>query len=437
MNKFYFVMAASALMFCACSDKENEPNPEEQGNGSMKEYTSEESKEYLSDTSTEFLNMFNPADQTDAINLAAYFSDEYGDFDMPEEFYFEDDQDANYSPSRFFRNLSRGVRGDVDALTRSTYTYTYNINFERCSGIYEPNSNRETWLKTGSSNDIIFRFTDANGASCELKASKSGDDSKIDFNYTDEDYYDTEKYYYYISIPHTIDVTLKQAGKVIFTGKVTSSVDVKGHTLSIESTTTCANISVAAKVNGTDTELNASSSASVNGNAVMNSSAKISGQHLCDKSYLEKMDDDDFGTILNSAVAKVDVLGKVQAYGNAEYYESFGDDLDFYIDSWDDFSESQAKSKIQNACDRLNSHVKAYIRYNNTATDQAKLSFVPLLDEWGSDNEYWDYRTSVNLVFPDGSSYNMESYFEKFTSVSNKWESLIDAYDRAWNRAVR
>ncbi|MCM1450730.1 MAG: hypothetical protein NC102_00515 [Clostridium sp.] len=434
---YYFALAAGALMLSACSDSDNDGENGGNGTGSMEEYTSEESKQYLTETATEVMNLLNPSDQADAISLAAYFTETFGDFDLPSNFDFESNGGKSYSPADFFSNLGRGARGEVDALSRSVYTYTYNINFERCAGIYEPV--RGEWAKTGNSDDIIFRFNDANNAACELKATKSGSNSDIDFNYTEEDYYDTEEYYYYISIPQTVNVSLKQGSKSLFEGKVISSIDVKGHSLSVDASATLANISAASKVTGNDNEINGNATITIDGKEVATSSAKVNGKHLCDKSYLEdKLSDDDLYSLLSSGEAKADVLGKVQAYGNGTYYSGMEEDLDTYYGSWDDLSKDQAQSKMQSVCDRLNKNIKVYLRYDGTATDQAKLSFVPEFEEWGTSSyPGWEYWISQNLVFPDGTSYNMESYFDRFTSVSSKWQSLLDAYERAWNRAVR
>ncbi len=438
--KLYSVLLASALAMGACSDKDNKEGgpltPEVPGGGDLpagSTYTPEQSKQFLTETANDVMGLFNPADQADAINVAGYFSENFADFELPEEFDFEVAPD--YSPARFFRNLSRGARGDVDALSRATDVYMYHISFDRCTGVYEPNCRYEEWEKVESSNDIVFRFPDANGMICELRATKSGSNSEIDFTITDDDYYYSEEYQYFISLPHTVDVNLKRGSQPIFAGRVVSSVSVSNHTLNVETTASCANLAVYALVNGTDSQITSTTTASVNGSVIVTANAKLNGRHLCDKSYLENIDEDMLASMLNTAEARVDVMGRVQAYGNATYYDSFFDDLSMYYGYYDGYSQSQATSRIQGICDRLNSKVDAYLCYNNTSTRQAALSFVPMLDEWGYG--YWESSVSQNLIFADGTSYNLESYFEKFTSVTSRWESLQDAYESAWKRATR
>ncbi|MDE5876446.1 MAG: hypothetical protein K2H47_03005 [Muribaculaceae bacterium] len=441
LDKLGYAVVALAML-AGCSDNDPDPvdNPDgPQGSGEMTEMSPEESKEFLTATSTEFLNLFNPSDQSEAIEVAAYFQKVYGDFDMPQQ--FRDLEEVRYaSPAKYFRAIHRAASGDVDALTRAAYTYTYHINFDRFAGKYEPVSSREEWVKTGDSKDIIFVFTDGNNRQCELKASKGAGTSDFDYSYTDEGdgYYDDETYNYYLSIPKEIKVTLTVGGKVLADSKVVSDINVNGHSLRMETTATLCNLTVNAAVNGTDIKVQANMEAYVSGKKALSSYATVNGHDLCNKNKIEDLidrDDADYmlSSMLTDGECGGDVLGKVQVYGQMKYYKGMVDDLDNYWGSYNYGSKNEAKIACEQVCDKLNANVKTQMRYNGTATDQATLVFVPYLYDWSYD---WEYALEANLLFPDGTTYSVDSYFDKFTTVTNKWEALIDAYDRAWSNAL-
>ncbi len=435
------VLALGVL--ASCSDK-NDDGPIDQPKGDMEVMTPEESKTYLQNTATEFLDLFKPADQKEVIELAAYFSDEYGDYELPSNFDIEEEEDDDilyYSPAKYIKNLADAARGDLDGLTRAAYVYTYNINFDRFTGIYEPNKRNEEWVKTGDSKDIIFRFTDKNGQTVELKATQAGGTSDFDFSYSETyEYYDEkETYNYYISIPKTVTATLTQGGKELANSTVTSSIDVNGHKVNAEVSANMCNLAVSAKVDGNDTKVTANTIYYMNGNKVASAQASVNGHDLCNKDKWQKVaeaeDDDEVNNLLATMLDKgdcaADVLGKVQVYGELTYYKEASDDLDFCIGFPND--KTLAKTACQAACDRLNKNVKAQLRYDGTKTDQATLLFQPYLDEWGSYDSNWEYYPECVLLFPDKTTYSFESYFEKFTNVSNKFDTLIDAYEKLWD----
>lgn len=434
-----FAMAAAAMTITGCGKDDNKggddpigPDGPVEPSGEMKTMTPEESKTFLQDAATELLDLFKPADQKDAIELAAYFQDQYGDLDMPEEFDIDDDDDDYWgAPARFIQLVGRAARGDVDALTRASYHYSYNINFDRFAGIYEPSRREEAWVKTGNSSDIIFKFAGKNGENCELKVTKSGSDSEINFEVEDEDWYwdDTYYYEYNIRIPHNVKATLKAGSKELASADVTSSINLDGHTMSVSATATVCNLKAEVAMDGNNSNIAADTKFYVNSQRVAYAYAKINGRNLCDPEREQS---------LTSGNCSADVLGKVQAYGDLTYSDRLADDLDAYWSYWDGISKSEGERQCQKACDRINDSIVTKLCYNGTATKQASLQFVPYIDEWGwYDEEHWDCRPVAQLLFPDGTTYDVDSYFERFTTVANKFESLIDAYERVWNNAVR
>lgn len=435
----YAVIALLCLSGCSDSDPKDEPDGP-QGSGSMTEMSPEDSKEFLTSTATEVLDLFNPADQSEAIDLAAYFDKTYGDLDLPDEF-LELEEDEYASPAAYMKAIRRASSGDIEALTRAAYSYSYNINFDRFAGKYEPS--RYQWVKTGNSKDIIFVFTDSNNRQCELKAVKAGGTNDFEYSYTDDYYWDTETYNYYLSIPKEVKVTLTVGGKVLAESKVVSDINIKGHTLNMEATASLCNLSAKGTVKGTDSKVEAYAEFTVGGKKAVVTNAVVNGNNLCNKDkiedlfneyYDEEEAEDMFLSMVTNGNCSADILGKVQVYGQIKTYDGMMYDLDGYWDRYDYDSKSMAEAACKRACANLNANIKTQVRYNGTTTDQANIVFVPYLEEWYSGWEYW---IDANIGFPDGTTYSIDSYFNRFTTVTNKLDALMDAYERAWDNALR
>lgn len=444
-------LGMSLLLLSSCGDKDNNKidNPDgPQGSGTMQEMTPEESKEFLQNTATEFLNLFNPQDQKQAIELAAYFSSEFEDYDAPEEFEIDDDANSR-TPAPYMKAIGQAAKGDLDALTRAAYSYSYTIKFDKFAGVYEPNAREEKWVKTGNSKDIVFRFTNKSGQPVEMKVSQSGGTSDFDFSVIDWDEewsngqwneYEIE-YKYFLSVPKNVTASITENGKELANSTVISSIDIDGHKISADVNATLMNVKAIAKVDGNDSKVEASADFFVSGNKVANSYATVIGNNLCNnKKYqsFEDMDDDEVYAELAKMFKTGDcggnVLDKVQVYGQMEYYKELPEDLEDYWDDYDYDSKDSAQAACQKVCDRLNKNIKAQLRYNNKSTNQATIQFVPFLDQWG-DGKYWEYYISAKLLFPDNTTYNIDSYFDRFTNVTNKWESLLSAYSKIWKTA--
>lgn len=452
--KFTYVMPAvlALSMLASCGgDKKEIDNPEgPQGSGTMKEMTPEESKEFLQETATELLNKFKPEDQRQAIELAAYFSSEFEDFEAPEEFEIEHDK-SKRTPAAYLRALSDAARGDMDALTRAAMSYSYTVNFNQLSGVYEPNYAKEIWVKTSDSKDIIFKFNNKSGQPVVLTVSQSGGEYDVDFSIDgwDEDYVNGHweefqvKYHYFLSVPKTVKATLTENGKQIADSEVVSSIDTKKHTISADVTANLMNLKATAKVEGDDTKVSARSECYVSGDLVANGYATVTGKDLCniDKyTSMADMDDEEaeaeWAKMFKTGDCGANVLDKVQAYAQIEYYKNLPIDLGCYFDNYDYDDKSAARKDCQQACDRLNKHIKSQVRYNNTKTDQATFKFVPYFYDYtyGYYDE-WEYVISADLLFPDGTTYDVVSYFENFTNVTRKWDSLMKAYQNIWEVA--
>ncbi len=450
-NFKWFALSVIVLAGCGDSKSDNElDNPDgPQGSGTTEVMTPEKSKTFLQNTATDFLNKFNPEDQKAAIELAAYYAEEYGDLDAPEEFIIKADG-KNRMPATYLKALAAAAKGDMDGLTRAATAYSYTIKFGQFTGVYEPNTKKGEWVKTGESKDVVFKFTNKGGQPVELTVSQDGGTYDVDFTINDWDWdYDEAtgswedfevEHNYYLSVPKKVNVSLKENGKELANSSVVSSIDVKGHTLSAEVVANLMNLKAEANVAGNDSKVEANTSFYVSGEIVATAYATVTGNHLCDKTKyqsFEDMDDDEveeeLSKMLKNGDCGVDVLGKVQVYGQVTYYKELPSDLDGWFDSYDYESKETAHNECQRACNRLNDKIKTQLRYDKTATDQATLQFIPGLDEWGSYS--WEYYVTCNLLFPDKTTYSIDSYFENFTNVTNKWDTLLDAYEKIWDSA--
>lgn len=446
------VLSLAVLASCGDDNKNDDiDNPEgPQGSGTMEVMTPEQSKTYLQNAVVDFLNKFNPEDQKDAIELAAYFSQEYADLEAPEEFEIEPDGNSR-TPGAFLKAIAAAAKGDMDGLTRAANAYSYTLNFDRFTGVYEPSKSKGEWVKTENSNDVVFKFTNKSAQPVVLTVTQSGGVSDFDFSLNDWDYdynYDTGyweeyevKYNYYLSIPKTVTANLTENGQELANTVVVSNIDVDGHTISADVNATLMNLKTEAKISGNDSKVEANSVFYVSGEKVGSAYATLTGSDLCNKKKYESfedMDDDqiqeEIAKMINKGDCGADLLGMVQVYGQVSYYKDMPDDLDFYADDYDYNSKEEARNDCQKACNRLNENIKTQLRYDNTATDQASLQFIPGFDEWYG-GQYWEYFVTCNLLFPDNTSYNIDSYFENFSNVTNKWDTLLDAYEKIWDTA--
>lgn len=444
MNYKKFLLPGITLLAVAtvsCSDKKE---GEEPGGSNTNPETAQECKEYLASSTTEFLNLFNPNDQREFIEFAAYFSDTYADYDLPSQFDIEEEENLRYNPAQYIMDMAKGARGELDYLTRAAYVYTYNINFDRFAGKYEPDSRSERWLHTADSKDIIFLFTDKDLRPCELRIYKDGNGtSDFTIDYTDEDYYDnySEHYIYNLSIPHTVKAELKQNGKVIASSKVTSKIDLNGHKISAAAEAEVANIKATVSLSGDDKKITAEADIKIDGSTKCSTKATINGNGLCDRDNIEDLIDSEWNSSLVAATFKdgtcnADMLGKVQVTGTITYTPDIIDALDQDWSSYEYDNTTQAEVACRRACRVLNDNIKAYLRFNGKSKNQAELTFQPYLDSWDYGN-HWEYYCNPELRFNDDSTMSFEDYFsEGFSSVENKWRVLIDSYEQLWNASL-
>lgn len=449
-KKFSYLSVCAVLAFGAysCSDSDpddpQKPDTPDEPSGTMEILTPAQSKQFLESTATDFLNKFRAADQRQLIELAAYAGEKYGDLEAPEEF-----EISPVNPAKMIGALAKAFsHADASRAGTVIFEYTYKLDFSQFTGIYVPG--RDSWVKQGDSKDIIFRFDDAKGNKCELKATAAGGASEVNFKDYDYDYdydYSNDDYteYEYISnfevkIPKNLTITLTAGSTTLIDAKVVSDINVKGHRCTIDADITVANLKALAKIEGNDSKATQTSSFSVSGETILSSSASLNGNHLCDIDYFEKNEDDDELAIkvLTNGKATASVLNKVSIDAdvtfNADVFEAL--EGDWY--SWNYNSKAEAQAAAQAAAKTLEKYLKTKVRYNNTTTEQASLTWGVAFDEdyW---YDYWECYLEPLLKFKsDGSTYSFEEYFEKgFGSVEDLFEDILDNYERVWKNAQK
>ena len=447
MKKFFysFLMGALALSIASCKDdKAKDPDGPDDPNGEMTQLSPTKSKEFLVETANDFLSKFNAGDQQQLIKLCAFFEDRYGYLDMPKEFVV-DEEITETNPLRLVKAFAAtAAHGNATKAGAASIIYTYTLDFEKFKGVYTPAGSR--WVKAQESNDIIFRFDDATGTECELKATISSKNSDGSISWTDE-YYDyyydeeiTEEYVYKFRIPQEINITLSQGSSVLANSKVTSSIDTRNHKINVVANVTAANITAAVKLDGTDTQVTQTSTLTVSGEELVATNATLNGNNLCNFDfYKDNMDEDAqdlLPQLLSSGNATVSVMKKVRIDATGKYTNALYEALNNEYDSWEYSSQSAAERAVTNAIATLNNQITAEVRYNNTNTVQARLIWDYDLDEWGNYFEY--YIQPLILFSADDTRYTFDEYFSKgFSTVEDTWADLQESYEKVWEAAKK
>lgn len=433
-----FLALAIGISLTACSDKEKEPEvPGGGGSGEMTQLTPEESKKFIESTATKAMNMLNPEDQRDAIEVCAYFSEKYGELELPSN--FEMEEGYSYRLGDFFKTMGDAIKsGDGASMTRAAYEYVYNLNFYNYTGVYQPGSYR--WQKTDNSDNVVFEFTDSKGTKCELKAQGSNNfsdgqfnfsitDSEYDYNIGDNIYYD-KSYHVSFVVPKEVKLTLTRGSETLVSTNINTNIDLGGKKVDSDIEITVANLYVKSTVNITNTKVTENVTSTVGGTTFFTSNGVVTGNNLCDISYIdqyftnsydESLISQGFAGMLKEGTAFLNFLDEVQVDGHMTYKKEIYSAFELWYDSL---------SASQNAANILNNNIEGKVRYNNTSTVQANIV-------WGFEATEWDdewFHVMPMIAFPDGTKYVLDEYFNTgFSGMENTWKSLLRKYRSFWN----
>lgn len=463
------VFSMSLLLLGACG----EDTPQEEtntgggpdgpgGSGTMAVYTPEQSKKYISEAATEFVNTFNPSDQEAIIELAADFGRLYSDLDAPSFGKVARASKKECVPTVYIMGLAEAVRtSNPLRAAAATATHVYNIGL--VSGVYEPG--RYSWQKVADSKNVEFRFTDSKGKQCVLKAVPSATMTNVEVEIRDYDgYYDynKDKYVYYydsskekIEVPTNIEVTLTRGSETLASSSINSNFDVPGHTISNTLTTSLSKVKFTSTLSGTDPQVKETATMSYNGKTLVTASAGIKGSNLCNLNQIlkdvwhnEELDySDDYGDYvsfdkyISSGSASFNLLDKIQLYAQGQLSrELMYIEGDYWYGDYYDQTKQQALRAVNADIATIKKYVKGQLRFNNTATDQATLSFQPVLCDHSYSGYYGSYTEGHYdiepiILFSDGSSASFEEFGERgFSGLAGAFQDVVDSYTRIWNK---
>lgn len=430
---YAFVAAAVSFGMTACGDDD----PKDPGTDPLPDgpdqpvvdgiLSPEESKEYIEETALQFMDLFKTADQQALVDVADYVNNHYTDLEAPEEWtkLIGDDYVEPYpyySPAAMAKAIKKAVKtGDYAAIARAAETI---YRFSDFTGVFEPAGNQ--WKKTGDSSDIIFRFQGPKGQ-CELKAAAAN--GEWDYNYTD-DYYPEDNFT--VKVPKRLTVVFTEGATTHVSAVVDNNVNIKGQAISVKADVTAANIHAVADVNGTSSKISETQALAVNGTTYQTSEAALYGSKMLDPETLQAIDEEeiDINSIFKNAEAKATLMNRVFISATAKNFGALAD-LDTYYDNWNDDGQQQTKEQAEalckQACKVINDNVKGELRYTGNDAVQATIEAYPYFYD---DPYWWEYEVSARVKFGDGSSQTFDELLDNtdFTTVENKWKSLVRAY---------
>ncbi len=384
-------------------------------------FAPEDAKQHVENTAMKFMNLFDAADQQRLADLAEYVADRYGELRLP---YGWETDDNYYAPASFVSAVARTYRtASYAPLSRSVYTY----RFADYAGIYEPGSYR--WEKTGTSDDVIFRFAGKRGT-CELKATASADGWEA--TYDDDDNGDR----YTGTVPRLIHITLTEGGTTLADISVESKVDFDMATADIKVDATVMNLAAEVTFSGTDTRLTEQQTLKINGNVCQTSTATVNGYNMLRENTIRRLADESLkpADVFSGASGTVDLLGALQVRGEVARFSSIADDLDDNYWGWSMYTESQAERLCRAFCDKINANVDTRVYFNGTDVVQAVGIALPYFTDYGYDSWYWSAHLGLRYV-SDNSTQDFDAFLDNYdtTSVENRFTSLVRSYRRLWD----
>ncbi|MDE5789671.1 MAG: hypothetical protein K2H96_00380 [Muribaculaceae bacterium] len=410
-------MGLCLLALTACDKGTDIDNPEgPQGSGTMQALSPEESRAFIEETAGKFLMKFNPADQQEIIELAAYYDTTYGSYKLPENFY-EIIGEIVPTPGEYLRHLLEATGGDLSSLTRSATDFSFGAIFKELCGIYQPDAATQSWVKTSSSDDIEFQFKNMAGEPAVMKVAQQG--------------MGTDR------VNVTVDLT--DNGVQLANSVVSSSYDSKKHTISADVDARMMNLRAQTEIEGKDEIVESRSEFFISNEKMSTAYATLKGSGLCDAARWKELKDTEsllldnlIGKMVKKGYGGVDVMGAIQVYGQMDYYEKLPLDIAGEFAGWGSTDKNMVKNACQEACDRLNKNIKSQVRYNGTKTDQATLLFQPGYKEWDT---MWGYSATPMIQFPDHTLYTPAEYFAGFADMAPKLGALLEAYQKIWIEA--
>ncbi|MBO5233195.1 MAG: hypothetical protein J6B33_02660 [Prevotella sp.] len=473
MNKFALMMMifSGLVMFSACSDSNGSEGGDDGGNDGGQNtdlpMNSEQQKEYIETVANELMGEM-PASDFEGISQ---FCEDFGGIaggdvddwiDDAVNGDRDDEVDAPVVKSiKAAAGMAKSGKNHTDineypngegGMNTYIHNYIYTdykafIAASTFTGHFTAVNGR--WVKdAGSAGDLQFSFKDRAGRDCVMRLETAGNTKNVhlfaeeDHNYSDYDYVQngngtTTTYTYYydnteytVAVPERITLTLTQGGSTVMRTEVNVSIsELAGEEFNLSrdnvSFTAVTDLSNGYKANVSQAAYTANSKVAANAELSKNGkslmtfavASDISGIPSLNISALGDIDLDDLGNATGkNAIAKVDILGKIQIQGTLSDIHQLIDYLNKAEDN--DENESLYKSYLNQA----NSLMNIGVYYNNSQTRQASLRLEPFYHEhiYGYGHGCWENEPVI--VFSDGTSYStFDAFFDE-----DSFKSVID-----------
>lgn len=448
MKKFFssaliFAACISAFSLASCSDDNggegggsvNIENP----NTGETPSTPVEQKQYMEKTAVELKDALNPADQADFVEFCRDFANEFSAFNAPVR------KTTTGYVNLGIKHMGQAVaKGNALGITRAMMEFSY--SFSDITGIYEPDFNREEWVRTGDSDKVEFRFT-VNGQACSLVVEGTGGTWSAQAQGYEYDEYEDEDIpaLYKITVPRNVKVTLTEGSEVLAHGTVVSNYDQKGHKANADVDATVANINVKATADITDSRAIAHARITVGGKEIADVNGQLNGHDLCNYERLLNIwlayddqgdydyDPEDESWITNpknihslfsNATANTNILRRMFVAGRCDQMAR----LAFTFSNWYDYEEDKAAAHKQ--LDFINGHINASFYLGGSKEPTGDIVWMLYKDsEDYYDYEYW-YPEPVLKFNADGTTYRFSEYFNEndFSSTIDVFVGIADLY---------
>ncbi len=453
MKKFLLYSAAAiALSFTSCSDNNSDdPSPVTPDPTPGTGLTAEDAKLYLEATAKEFINVIdNDITISKYIPAAHCFVDEYLDYDLPEELISVSEHNLS-SPAKLMQAVVIAAKGNPSSLSRGLQEYTYDVRFSDNFGIYEPNSYRRKWVRTSdNTSDIQFVFTisqvNKSGRIVITPDLSSTSEVEYDETYSDEYYdYASGKYVtdvyrdnYIISVPKSVRCEVYLDNEKIADLILRPTFNEAAKNMSVTLEGNVSNVTIRSTTNITNTQITSTDNVTVGATTLASSTVRINGNNLCDRNKIESSIENDFShnrltDYITSGSAESTILNRLMVNSN---FKARNELLDVELHYWGDGAYSSffgpaIPAEATETATLLNSCIS--IEMSNTSMQKlGSLTFKPIMETYG---EYWYCDVEPMLLFSDGTTYEIEEYFDKnFDGYANQFLNILSSYERMWNR---
>lgn len=410
----YLMTVALGVTSCGSDDKGDNGGGNGGGSSTESPLTPDQHKAKLETIGKDFVAMFNPNDHKAAVESMDYLS---GIIDAPG--LFDEKEETVYPPIPNILSSVRSVilHNDMNGLaTFASEPDTYTLS--EYAGVYTYNASKKIWEKTAATGKI------------ELKYNNAKDVMTLTFE-GGVDYTQAEGVV--VNVPAKVNFLLKVGTEEQVTCVATTSLsaDQKSAEVAVKLSLIGGYV-WELSLNAKNSEVSGTYKMSKNGQQLMASIAKLTGNKLTSPDDIENGEASDM-----LANGEFDFRIMDVALNGKGDIKAVIAGLDKIEEKLTDEQETQKEAEI------YNQYVKIELYYADKAEKIADVKMRAFYDgqNWGYHynpqtgkmeyGEYKDYELMPNLIFvSDGSEFSMDTYFSEanFGSLIQSIETLVNKY---------